>query len=180
MPKNAANDLGWWPTATDYTSDLANVAQRLENLENALPPIGTVMWWMNEGIPTNYLKCDGSTFDAATYPELNTNLNGTTLPNLKDYMPAGRGGAFGGSGVGSFYSSKIKAHQHTTRISEPGDKSGNPSGSGDSSTSRYRYWRGNDNGSGSTGTSRSTASSEVGDSITSPPVQMGHWVIRAK
>ena len=102
--RNAANDLGWWPTATDYTSDLANVAQRLDNLESAIPPVGTVMWWMNDVIPANYLKCDGGTFDPLLYPLLNTHLNGTTLPNLKDYMPAGRGGAFGTSGVGSFYS----------------------------------------------------------------------------
>ena len=178
--RNASHDLGWWPTATDYTSDLANVAQRLADLEASLPPIGTISWWMNNNIPTNYLKCDGGTFDVLLYPLLNTHLNGNTLPNLIDYMPVGTGGQLGTGTVGTTFDSRIKSHTHDVQRLEPGNTTGDPDDSPGTSTSRYRYWRGNSSNSGSEGSQQAKTSTATGDSITAPPVILGHWVIRAK
>jgi len=47
-------------------------------------PIGTILPYYGTTAPdANYLVCDGSTFNATTYPDLNTLLGGNTLPNLK-------------------------------------------------------------------------------------------------
>ncbi len=35
---------------------------------------------------TGWLLCDGSSFSGTTYPDLNTFLGGTTLPDMRGYV----------------------------------------------------------------------------------------------
>lgn len=46
------------------------------------PPVGAMVVWPGGGTPpVNWLTADGSTFSAATWPLLDEQLGGTTLPN---------------------------------------------------------------------------------------------------
>ena len=177
--QNASADLGWWPTATDYTAPIADITSRLQEIEASLPPIGTISFWMNGTTPTNYLRCNGGNFSSVDYPDLATLLGATVTPDLVDWMPAGTGGKFG-STLGNTVNSKLKAHSHSVTRLEPGDTTGYPNGSVDSSTSDTRYWRGNNSGNGSEGNNTARTTTTVGDTFTAPPVLLGHWVIRAK
>ena len=49
--------------------------------------------WYTASAPTGWLICDGATFDAGTYPALNTLLGGNTLPDLTGNVPVGKDGA---------------------------------------------------------------------------------------
>ena len=55
------------------------------------PPIGSISMWYTSTPPTDWLICDGTTFSATDYPDLNTLLGGNTLPDLKGRMPIGVG-----------------------------------------------------------------------------------------
>ena len=52
-------------------------------------PVGSIIMWVSPSIPTNYLICDGSVFSGATYPQLAIVLGGTTLPDMRGYVPRG-------------------------------------------------------------------------------------------
>lgn len=52
-------------------------------------PVGTIKAFVGTTIPTDYLKCDGSTFMSAVYPELYNILGSNTLPNLNGRMLEG-------------------------------------------------------------------------------------------
>ena len=138
-------------------------------------PIGTIVFWGGTiaKIPAGWEECYGQ-----VAPQLVQDLTGrTNLPNLRDYMPAGVGGAFGTT-LGNTVDSKIKSHNHSVQRLEPGNTTGNPDGSGDTSSSRYRYWRGNSNNSGSSGSQISKSTTAVGDSITAPPVYLGVYIMK--
>ena len=47
-------------------------------------PIGSIVLFHSEKLPAGYLKLDGSTFDAALYPDLVTYLGSNVLPNWTD------------------------------------------------------------------------------------------------
>lgn len=55
------------------------------------PPVGSISMWYTGTPPTDWLICDGTTFSATDYPDLNTLLGGNTLPDLKGRMPVGVG-----------------------------------------------------------------------------------------
>ena len=81
-----ANDcdkpLGWYM----YSSDTGSwVPLRVG------PPVGSISMWYTGTPPTDWLICDGTTFSATDYPDLNTLLGGNTLPDLKGRMPVGVG-----------------------------------------------------------------------------------------
>lgn len=52
-------------------------------------PTGMMVPYVGSSIPTGWLLCDGSTFDAGTYPALNTLLGGNTLPDMRSRVPVG-------------------------------------------------------------------------------------------
>lgn len=93
--------------------DLATV------LQNALPPVGTIVAYGGSSAPTGWLVCDGSTFNATTYSSLNTVLGGNTLPDLRARVPMGKAASGTGStllGTGGnrkIASNHLPTHQHT-------------------------------------------------------------------
>ncbi len=56
---------------------------------NTDAPIGSLIMMYKKTAPNNYLYCDGSTFDAATYPALYAYLGSNTLPDYREYAPVG-------------------------------------------------------------------------------------------
>lgn len=81
-----ANDcnkpLGWYM----YSSDTSSWVPLRSG-----PPVGSISMWYTGTPPTDWLICDGTTFSATDYPDLNTLLGGNTLPDLKGRMPVGVG-----------------------------------------------------------------------------------------
>jgi len=59
------------------------------DLSNLAVPIGTIQMWPTDTPPDGWLICDGDNFDANTYPELNTILGSTTLPDFRRRFPLG-------------------------------------------------------------------------------------------
>ena len=140
-------------------------------------PIGSIIFWGGTiaSIPTGWVPCSGQ----AASDEVKAVTGRDRIPNLEDYMPASAGGVFGNS-VGAYVDSKIKSHTHDVRRLEPGDTTGNPDGSGDTSFSRYRYWRGNDSSNGNVGARNAETSTETGDTITAPPVYIGVYIMKVE
>lgn len=58
---------------------------------SSLAPVGTIQMWPTATPPSGWLICNGNTFNASTYPELNTVLGGNTLPNFSGRFPLGVG-----------------------------------------------------------------------------------------
>jgi microcystin-dependent protein len=94
-------------SVTDLTTNLAAIA-----------PVGSILMWPTGSAPAGWLICNGSTFNAATYPELNTLLGGNTLPDLRDRVPVGVSGtkavkSTGGSAAVTLSSGNLPSHTHT-------------------------------------------------------------------
>lgn len=90
--------------AWDIFTDGSNVGFR------NLPPVGTylddagatVPLWISACTVPPYLLCDGSTFNATTYPRLNAKLGGNTLPDVRNRARVSLGGGrltTAGSGI---------------------------------------------------------------------------------
>jgi microcystin-dependent protein len=86
---------------------------------NALVPVGTITGYGGASAPTGWLLCDGASFSAVTYPNLNTVLGGTTLPNLVGRFPMGKTGSGTGStllgtgGSNTIGETNLPSHTHT-------------------------------------------------------------------
>ena len=52
-------------------------------------PIGTVLIWPSTSIPTNYLLCDGATYNTTTYAALFVVLGVNTTPDCRGYFIRG-------------------------------------------------------------------------------------------
>ncbi|MEM1122421.1 MAG: tail fiber protein, partial [Bacteroidota bacterium] len=60
------------------------------DLTNLLLPVGTIQMWPTETPPNGWLICDGSSFSASTYSELNAVLGGNNLPDFRGRFPLGQ------------------------------------------------------------------------------------------
>jgi microcystin-dependent protein len=96
---------------TDLESDL-------DAITAMIAPIGSILMWPTGTAPTGWLICNGSTFNATTYPELNALLGGNTLPDLRDRVPVGVSGtkaelSTGGAASVTLSSANLPSHSHT-------------------------------------------------------------------
>lgn len=92
-------------------------------------PTGIISPFYGTTIPTGYLLCNGSTFDASTYAALNTFLGGNTLPDLRGRFLRGKtNGRTSGNGgdtngelsIGAQVTDQLGIHSHT--VTDPGHK----------------------------------------------------------
>ncbi len=112
--------------ASDSPSAVASqqsVKSYVDTEISTIGPIGSIVAWPNSTAPTNYLECDGSTFSAGTYPDLNTVLGGTTLPDLRGEWIRGWDNSRGvdsGRSLLSTQAEQLSSHNHLSPKSQAG------------------------------------------------------------
>lgn len=78
-------------------------------------PVGSVIMWYGSKTspPTDWLIMDGTSFSAATYPDLNTLLGSSFVPNMADRFPRGAPAAGVAGSVGGSDASPLPNHTHS-------------------------------------------------------------------
>ena len=97
-------------------------------------PVGAIMMWSAPTVPSGWLVCDGTQFNAATYPLLNTVLGGNTLPNLIDaYVKGGTAPNLTPAGANStvIVEGNMPLHKHDVAAVAVGDHQHSVSGGTD-------------------------------------------------
>jgi microcystin-dependent protein len=126
-------------------------------------PVGSILPWASNSTPTNYLICDGSTFDGRLYPSLSAilldtyglrNGNNFKLPNLKGKIPVGAGtnipdlsgntqtftlGTSGGEYVHKLTIAEMPSHSHDILCKVSVDSGGSEIPPTDSKSSNTYY-----------------------------------------
>lgn len=132
---------------------LEALGETLEESECDIMPIGGIIMWYAATLPVGFMLCNGDTFDALTYPELNTVLGGNTLPDMRARVPVGLDeggnefaviGNFGGTVDVTLDTTQIPPHTH-------GITDGVFTAAGPSSDNRKRALAGSNGFSGSAG-----------------------------
>ena len=75
----------------DDTQSVAISGGNTLDLTQLAVPVGSIMMWSTATPPDGWLICDGTTFNASTYPALNTVLGGNALPDLIGRFALGAG-----------------------------------------------------------------------------------------
>ena len=81
--------------------------------------VGMISHYPSGSVPTNWLLCNGTTFNALHYPKLNTFLGGNTLPNyLGRFILAADGVTYLLGTTGGFADATLVSHTHG--VNDPG------------------------------------------------------------
>jgi len=78
----------------EFDNDIVRINGDLEvtgDLIANVLPVGSIQIWPTDTPPDGWLICDGTSFNATTYPTLNTILGGNTLPDLIGRFALGAG-----------------------------------------------------------------------------------------
>jgi microcystin-dependent protein len=142
----------WGQVATAGIADSAVTSVKIDNnavtlaklavaVQNFLVPVGSITAYGGSAAPTGWLLCNGATFSAVTYPNLNTVLGGNTLPNFVGRVPMGKTASGTGStllgvggsntiaegnlpshlhGVGTLDAAPVGDHSHTGTVDPAG------------------------------------------------------------
>lgn len=165
--------------ALDVVGSVNATGQFLQN-GNPLVPVGTVIMYAGSVIPDGWMPCDGGTFNAATYPELNIVLGGNTRPDFVGRFPLGVGnngttdavdhnlGTIGGQERIVLTEGQMPSHSHNVTINY---REGTEQGSGN-----------NYSDLGDVGTSKTYTTSSAGNNQSHqnmPPFYTLNFIIKA-
>lgn len=113
---NLVNIDGSVKAGTDAIANGAITTDKLASVvQQSFAPVGSIISYVGATAPTGWLICDGTTFNAATYPALNTLLGGNTLPNLQLRIPMGAGSGVAAKTAGGdrkIGTTHLPAHSH--------------------------------------------------------------------
>lgn len=94
-------------------------------------PIGSVVAYAGSSAPNGWFECNGQTFSAGSYPQLNTVLGGTTVPDLRGQFVRGwdhGAGVDSGRTLNSTQADSVGKHTHSTSSNGGDWSSGGSSG----------------------------------------------------
>ena len=74
-------------TSVHGITDTADLVTK--TMLNSALPIGSITMWALATVPSGWLECNGTTYNATTYAGLYSVLGTTTLPNLSGKVPVG-------------------------------------------------------------------------------------------
>ncbi|QOT19902.1 hypothetical protein HMI59_24080 (plasmid) [Paenarthrobacter sp. YJN-5] len=94
----------------------ASVVQVIDGPSGGVP-VGFLGQWPTATPPAGWLICNGGTFSATDYPDLNAVLGGNTLPDFRDRSPVGASGTksvttTGGAASITLTTSQMPSHVH--------------------------------------------------------------------
>jgi len=115
-------------------SDLTNAGTARNNLDvysrsesNELMPVGTILSFADESIPTGFLSCTGAAISRTTFAQLYSVIgtrwgsgDGIATFNLPDLRNEFLRGSASGRLVGSFQSDELRAHAHALQLRTSG------------------------------------------------------------
>ena len=146
-------------------------------------PVGSILMWTQEPIPTGWLECNGGTFDPLVYPELFDLYGNNNLPDLRSAFIRGRGASAGAlnpfgasnypfktarpSGASPFTTNTVADHTHSN-----GTGSAINEGGGGSTLSGYQQGT-----TGAAGTHSHTITSG-GDNETVPEHRVLIYIVK--
>ena len=112
-------------TTIKIGDDQITLAKLADAVANSLVPVGSVLWYAADAIPTGYLECAGATVSRSTYAALFAVIgtvygagDGSStfkLPDLRGEFVRGYDhgrGIDAGRGIGTSQSDEFKNHQH--------------------------------------------------------------------
>jgi len=113
-------------TITTNAAAITTNTAAIATIAAGVTPVGTVITSFSISAPSGYLAADGSTFNAATYPELNTALGGNILPDLRGMFLRGKNNGRidglqdpdGERSLGNYQADVFKLHKHGIRQRE--------------------------------------------------------------
>ncbi|MBL4785126.1 MAG: tail fiber protein [Cohaesibacteraceae bacterium] len=140
-------------------------------------PVGTILSYAGNGAPAGFFKCNGASFDAVAYPDLNTVLGSNVVPDLRGEFLRGWDdgrGVDSGRGLLSAQGQAYQSHTHgkgslTGTIYNITASEGNSSGKIDTGGNGSRTWPVTITGS----------TSASGGSETRPRSIAVHYIIKA-
>lgn len=148
-------------------------------------PVGAEMPWQNATPPTGWFIQDGSTFDAVTYPLLNTHLGGGILPDARGVVLRGNDNGRGinaGRVLGSYEDDQNALHTHSGSASSGGAHSHSISlytngGNGGVAAAGANAVNGSSTNSGGSHTHNITISSQGGGEARMKNISK-NWIIK--
>lgn len=167
-------------TATEDGDTLGELLDLINSVETLA--VGSEMPWHNATPPSGWFIQDGSTFDAVTYPLLNTHLGGNTLPDLRAEFIRGNDNGRGidsGRVLGSFQDEEILSHQHMDAIPHNASTdAGAAFGNGDIASVTGATHEGDSSNNAANGSEIHPLTSAVGGSETRPRNVTKNWIIK--
>jgi microcystin-dependent protein len=147
-------------------------------------PIGAIVAWYTDSIPTGWLRCDGTVFDSGDYPDLATVLGVAVLPDFTDRFLFGSGvnddvGDTGGENQHILTLAEIPAHSHV--VPAHSHTFGTSSGQG-SRTDRVQRGDLTSLNTQTTDTEAATNTDSIGGGTAHnnmPEYRAVHWIIKA-
>lgn len=125
-------------------------------------PIGTILSYMGDSEPANYLWCRGQTFDKTIYPELYKVLGTNILPDLSGKFLLGSNSNHTKGSTGGSEDAVVVSHTHTFNATTGSNGSHSHTFTGNNATGGFFAYGWENGGTWGTFSSRTSNSKQIG------------------